>query len=83
MTVATGFEIFIPLDGLIDIEKERNRINKEILFVQEDKNRCESKLSKDSFVERAPKEEVEKIRIRLKESDIKILKLKESLEFIG
>ena len=49
MAVATGFEIFIPLEGLIDIEKERNRINKEILLVQEDKTRCESKLSKDSF----------------------------------
>lgn len=83
MAVATGFEIFIPLEGLIDVEKERNRINKEIMLVQEDKTRCENKLSKDSFVARAPKEEVEKIRVRLQEADIKISKLKESLNFIG
>ena len=83
MAVATGFEIFIPLEGLIDVEKEKNRINKEILLAAQDKERCESKLSKESFVARAPKEEVEKIRIRLQEAEIKISKLKESLEFIG
>ncbi len=83
MAVATGFEIFIPLEGLIDVEKEKNRINKEILLATQDKERCESKLSKESFVARAPKEEVEKIRIRLQEADIKISKLQESLEFIG
>ncbi|MCL2799598.1 MAG: valine--tRNA ligase [Endomicrobia bacterium] len=83
MAVASSFEIFIPLEGLIDTEKEKNRINKEITLAVQEKERCENMLSKESFVSRAPKEEVEKMRIRLSEAGVKISKLTESLEFIG
>lgn len=83
LAVATGFEIFIPLEGLIDIDKEKARINKEIMLLEQDKERCSKKLSNESFVTRAPKEEVDKMKTRLSDADVKIATLRESLEFIG
>ena len=68
---------------MIDIDKEKARINKEIMLLEQDKERCSKKLSNESFVTRAPKEEVDKMKTRLSDADVKIATLRESLNFIG
>lgn len=58
--IVQGVEIFIPLEGLIDIDLERSRLEKEIERLNESLTSLEKKLSNKSFVDRAPKDIVEK-----------------------
>ncbi|MCL1971865.1 MAG: valine--tRNA ligase [Endomicrobia bacterium] len=83
LAVASGFEIFLPLEGLIDIEKEKARLSKEIVLAQQEIERTNSKLQNDNFVKRAPEIEIEKIKARLSEATTKIEKINESLKFLG
>ncbi|AKL97525.1 valine--tRNA ligase [Endomicrobium proavitum] len=83
LAVAGGFEIFLPLEGLIDIEKEKARLAKEILAARQEIDRTNAKLSNENFIKRAPAAEVEKINIRLNEAKLKIEKIEESLKFLG
>jgi valyl-tRNA synthetase len=83
LAVAGGFEIFLPLEGLIDIEKEKVRLLKEIASAKQEVERTTSKLQNENFMKRAPKVEIEKIQERLNEVNLKIEKINESLKFLG
>jgi valyl-tRNA synthetase len=63
--VVRGEEVFVPLEGLIDIEKEKNRLKKEIGRLEEMLAGIRNKLQNRSFVEKAPKGVVEKEREKL------------------
>jgi valyl-tRNA synthetase len=80
VAVVAEMELFIPLSGLIDFEKEKARLQKEILNAEGEIARCNKNLSNEKFVEKAPKAEVERIRGRLSEAEAKIVNLKKSLE---
>lgn len=55
MTAVTdGMEIYLILQGLIDIDKENARITKEEKQLKQEIVRLENKLSNSSFVEKAP-----------------------------
>ncbi|MDR1244827.1 MAG: class I tRNA ligase family protein, partial [Endomicrobium sp.] len=82
LSVAGGFEIFLPLEGLIDIEKEKSRLSKEIAIAKQEAERTAAKLNNDNFVKRAPKAKVEKIQTRLNDANLKIEKINESLKFL-
>jgi valyl-tRNA synthetase len=82
LAVAGGFEIFLPLEGLIDIDKEKTRLAKEIALAKQEVERTMSKLNNENFVKRAPKIEIEKIRARLNDANLKIEKISESLKFL-
>jgi valyl-tRNA synthetase len=58
-------EILIPLEGLIDIEAERTRIDKELARLHKELTRSESKLGSENFVARAPAAVVDKERARV------------------
>ena len=58
--VFAGGELFIPLKGLIDMEKERARLEKEIARVQTDLAKAAAKLGNESFTSRAPREVIAK-----------------------
>lgn len=47
-------ELFMPLDGLIDIQGEKDRLSKEIETISKELQKCTAKLSNASFVDRAP-----------------------------
>ncbi|MEO8167505.1 MAG: valine--tRNA ligase, partial [bacterium] len=63
--VVQGEEFFIPLAGLIDAEAEKARLNKEIERVSELLKAVQSKLRNASFVDKAPKDVVEKEREKM------------------
>ncbi|MFH1287645.1 MAG: valine--tRNA ligase [bacterium] len=69
-------EIFVPLAGIIDLEKENARLKKEIGNIENEIKRITSQLENKNFVERAPKEIVQKEKN-------KIILLKEKLEKLG
>jgi valyl-tRNA synthetase len=60
--VVNGGEIFIPLEGIIDIGTERERINKEIKHIENMIASIEKKLSNEGFVSKAPKDVIDKER---------------------
>ncbi|GAW31695.1 valine--tRNA ligase [Carboxydocella sp. JDF658] len=81
--VAKGVEIYLPLAGLIDIEKEKERLAKELAKVEEDLARVEAKLNNESFVARAPAAVVEKEKARAAEYREKAEALRERLAALG
>jgi valyl-tRNA synthetase len=83
LAVAGGFEIFLPLEGLIDIEKEKVRLNKEIALARQEIERTTAKLQNENFAKRAPAPEIEKIKVRLSDAKTKIETINESLKFLG
>jgi valyl-tRNA synthetase len=78
--VVDGTEIFIPLEGLIDISAERARLEKEIARLQQLVESIEKKLGNPQFVERAPKEVVQKERDKQANFLLSLEKLKKNLE---
>ncbi|MBC8127968.1 MAG: valine--tRNA ligase [Gloeobacteraceae cyanobacterium ES-bin-144] len=72
-------EIYLPMDGLIDVEAERIRLTKEIERIKLEVKKCEGKLSNASFVDRAPPEVVEQENARLEDWRAKLLQLGEML----
>jgi valyl-tRNA synthetase len=57
--VIPGFEIYIPLEDLIDIEKELERLEKEKANLQKELDRVNSKLNNEGFVAKAPAKLIE------------------------
>ena len=53
-SVITGAEIYLPLAGLINIEDEIARLEKEAEKLQQEVDRVEKKLSNEKFVAKAP-----------------------------
>jgi valyl-tRNA synthetase len=73
--VINDVHISIPLEGIIDIEKEKQKINQKIIKAQSDIKAKEAMLGKKDFLERAPEEVVEKERLKLLELKETVLKL--------
>ncbi|KAB8134725.1 valine--tRNA ligase [Gracilibacillus oryzae] len=57
--VVTGAEIFLPLEGLIDIDKELARLEAEVEKLNKEVERVDKKLSNEGFVKKAPEQVVE------------------------
>jgi valyl-tRNA synthetase len=72
-------EIFLPLEGLIDKDKERARIEKEIEARENDLSHVEKKLSNPQFREKAKPEVVEKETAKRVEISSALKKLKTRL----
>ncbi len=75
-------EIFIPLEGLIDLEQERKRLEKEILRINQLLEKINKKLSNEDFLKRAPKEIIQKEKAKRDEYSKMIEKLNQNCEEI-
>ncbi len=73
-------EIYIPLEGLIDLDVERQRLQKEITRLEGSLVGIEKKLSNEKFVNSAPADVVEKERTKQRDWQENLGKLKEILE---
>ena len=82
-TQVTGdIEILLPLAGLVDVEEEVKRLEKEIAKVQKDVDFFFKKLSNEKFTANAPPQVLEKDRNKLADSEEKLVILKQGLEKI-
>lgn len=63
--VVQGIEIYLPLSGLIDIDKEIARLEKEVEKVELEIQRIDKKLSNEGFVSKAPAAVIEKEKEKL------------------
>ncbi|MDZ7660583.1 valine--tRNA ligase [Fodinibius sp.] len=78
--VIEGTELFVPLEGLIDLDKERKRIQKEIDRLEGFLKSIEGKLNNDGFVNNAPEDVVQKERDKKEDTETNLEKLREILE---
>ena len=78
-SVIKDCEIYIPLEGLIDLDVERQRLQKEISRLEASLIGIEKKLSNDKFVNGAPAEIVEKEKAKQRNWQENLEKLKEIL----
>ncbi len=62
--VIKNCEIYIPLDGIIDLEVERDRLGKEIKRLEGALVGVSKKLANENFVQNAPKDVVEKEQMK-------------------
>jgi len=60
-----GAELAVPLEGLIDFEQERRRLQREQEKLQAEAAKLEAQLSNPNFVSRAPVERVNEVRERI------------------
>ena len=81
--VASPVRIFVPLEGLIDVDAEKARLNKKIAKLEKASAGLERKLSNPSFVDKAPPDVVAKDRGRLEENQQAMALLQAQLERLG
>ena len=63
--VREGIEVYIPQNGLVDLEEEAKRKEEEIKKIEFEIQRAEKMLSNPGFVNKAPKEKVDEERAKL------------------
>jgi valyl-tRNA synthetase len=81
--VVRGYELFVPLQGLVDFESELSRLDKEIVKLNKELDIVGRKLANDDFVQKAPGHIVQKEQDkaeRLEEKKKKLLDLHARLE---
>jgi valyl-tRNA synthetase len=81
--IVAGMEIAVPLGGLIDFEKERERIVKEMTKKENEARGLATRLDNVSFMERAPREVVQEARGRHEGLIAEIEKLRATLGSLG
>lgn len=77
--VVEGATIYIPLDDLVDREKEIERLEKELKTLEGEIKRVESKLSNEGFVKKAPAKVIEEERAKGEKYAKMYAEVKESL----
>ncbi len=79
-SIVSGVEVILPLAGMVDIDKEIERLKKDLKEIESEIKRAEGKLNTDGFVNKAPEKIVEKERNKLEEYKNKKEKLTERLK---
>lgn len=80
--IVGDYKVFIPMGQLVDNQKEKERIEKDIKSLQFEIERSEKMLSNAGFVAKAPASMVEKEKEKLETNKIKLEKLIEELKHI-
>ena len=84
MQITAGEDVFvIPLEGVIDIEAEKGRLEKALAASQKEAKSLEGRLSNANFVERAKPEAVEKAKADFAHHSAEAERLKAALDRLG
>ncbi len=78
-SVVREIEIFVSLGDAIDLDKERERLEKEIARLEGNIRACEKKLSNEKFVSNAPADVVAYEKEKLDSMKESLLKVKDNL----
>jgi len=82
-TFLADADVFVPLEGLIDIDEERQRLEKERDRISELADRVRATLSNRQFLEKAPPDVVQQRKEKLEEFEQKLRRLGESLSALS
>jgi len=75
-------DIYLPIEGRIDIDKELDRLNKELASSEERLTQINRKLSNISFIKNAPSEVVEKEKEKLNHLNQNLEKIQKRLSLL-
>lgn len=78
----SGADVFLPLEGVVDLDRERDRLRAEIDRLSGQLAGTEKKLANENFVTRAPSEVVEKERDKARSQQEQIASLQEKLDLL-
>jgi valyl-tRNA synthetase len=81
--VVGGIELYIPLAGLVDLEKEKSRLESEIENLGKDLEKARAKLGNEGFVKKAAPEIVQKVKDAESDLTEKQEKLKDQLGLLS
>ena len=77
--VVRGIEVYVPLEGVIDLEEEQQRLGRELAKVRQHLERVTRKLANEEFIRKAPEAVVSKERATQAELQDAAAKLEEGL----
>ncbi|GAA4254704.1 valine--tRNA ligase [Azospirillum formosense] len=75
--------LILPLEGIVDLDKERARLTKEIEKLSGEIKKIDAKLSNEQFVAKAPEEVIEEQRDRRDTAEQARDKLRKALEMLA
>lgn len=78
--VAGGIGIFVPINGLVDVTREVERLSKELTQLEAEIAKTETRLASPAFVSKAPAQVVEKEKVKVANFREKAAKIRERLE---
>ncbi len=81
--VAADVVATLPLAGLVDLDAERIRLEKELIAAREEQGRATTSLSNEAFISRAPAQVVDQQRNRLRVANEQIEVLTKRLSMLG
>ncbi len=76
-------ELYLPLDGLVDVEAERARLTKELAKIQAEIEKVEQKLANPSFAQKVPPAVLDEHKQRLADWHVKLAQTKAAIEALG
>ncbi|MBP3192494.1 valine--tRNA ligase [Natronogracilivirga saccharolytica] len=74
--VVDGHELFVPLSGLIDFDKEKQRVQKEISRLESFLTSVEKKLANEKFLNNAPADVVENEKKKQSDARVNLAKMR-------
>ena len=78
--IGEGIEVYLPLEGIIDLEAETARLEKELEQLNKEIERTDKKLKNPDFIKKAPPPVVQKEKDRRGEQETRLSKLKQRLQ---
>ena len=78
-TLCRQMELHVPMDGVIDVEAERSRLNRDLAKFTTEVDRLAKKLANPNFAERAPAAVVEAERDKLNAAEDALRKVEAQL----
>ena len=76
-----GIELYMPFEGLVDLEQERKRLEEEKKRLESEVTRCEKMLSNPGFINKAPKSKIDEEKAKLEKYKEMLSKVENSLNF--
>lgn len=79
-SVVQNIEIYLPLEGLIDLETERNRLDKQLTKLEAELRQIADKLNNQKFILNAPEKIITKEKEKFAEIELKVIKIRKLIK---
>ena len=81
--VTSNASVYIPLNDLVDMEQEKERLKKEEKRLEGELKRSHSMLSNEKFISKAPQAKIDEEKAKLQKYEEMIRKVREQIAEIG
>ena len=82
VSVIEDTEIFLPLGGIIDIDKEKKRLGEKLDGLTAELNRINGKLKNKGFISKAPKNVIQQAKERKERVEVEMSSLKKNIRLL-